>query len=225
MATARFKQEEMAKGPTLRQKGTEWAEPSSDLLADEHPSWAEIVGREISKVKGRAARPGAENSWGLDQDALQAKPSKRKPAPGMPDNWNFDSPLPYAQLGKKSRTGPIQWMRGALQHRRVSQAIAAVVLILFISSLNVPWNSLFEEQVEAMRAAIIAGINSVSQPIEERATFFIVDNFSDGVENWLSRSGSEIDRQDARLMASGDMFLWNDTLHFSSYHMDFNAKI
>jgi hypothetical protein len=60
---------------------------------------------------------------------------------------------------------------------------------------------------------------------EKRTAFFIVDDFSDGVENWLSRSGSEMDRQDARLMASGDMFLRNDTLHFSSCRMDFNTEI
>ena len=230
LATARFKQQEMAKSAAASANTGEWAAPAANLLADENPGWAEIVGREISKVRGHAARAGARDesksdSWGLDQEDIRAKPSKRKAKRAVPDDWSFDSPLPYGRFNQKSRTGPIQWMRGALQHRRVSQAVAAMVLILFVSSLNVPWNSLFEEQVETMKEGIVAAINSVSQPIEERAAFFIVDDFSNGIEKWLSRSGRSINRNAEGLMASGDMFLRDDTLRFSSYRMDFSAKI
>ena len=228
LATARFKQQEMAKGAAAGVKAGEWVAASAHLLADENPSWAEIVGREISKIKGRAARAGRRDesqpdAWGLDREAVQAKPSKRKRA--VPDEWSFDSPLPYARFDQPPRQGPIQWMRGAFQHSRVSQAVVAVMLILFISSLNVPWNFLFEHQVDAMKEHIVAAINSVSQPIEERAAFFIVDDFSDGIESWLSRSGRSIERNPDGLLASGDMFLRDDTLRFSSYRMDFNAKI
>lgn len=230
LATARFKQQEMAKSAVVGKGAVEWTAPSTDLLADENPSWAEIVGREISKIKKRAAHAGVleeppSDSWGLDHNAVQGKPSKRKAKQAIPDEWNVDSSLPYARIGQTSRTGPIQWMRGAFQHRRVSQAIAAMVLALFVSSLSVPWNSMFKDQVDAVKDSIVAAINNVSQPIEERAAFFIVDDFSDDVESWLSRSGRGIDRQADGLMASGDMFLRDDTLKFSSYRMDFNAKI
>ena len=230
LATARFKQQEMANSAAAGGATGEWTVPSANLLAEENPGWAEIVGREISKVRGHAARAGVRNesksdSWGLDQEDIRAKPSKRKAKRAVPDDWSFDSPLPYGRFNQKSRTGPIQWMRGAFQHRRVSQAVAAVVLILFVSSLNVPWNWLFEEQVDTLKDGIVAAINSVSQPIEERAAFFIVDDFSNGIEKWLSRSGRSINRNAEGLMASGDMFLRDDTLRFSSYRMDFKAKI
>ncbi len=230
LATARFKQQEMAKSGTAGAKTGEWAAPSVNLFADENPSWAEIVGREISKVRGRAARGGVKDepkpdAWGLDQEDIRAKPSKRKVKRAVPNEWSFDSPRPYARFNQKSRSGPIQWMRGTFQHRRISQAVAAVVLILFVSSLNVPWNSLFEEHVDTMKNSIVGVINSVSQPIEERAAFFIVDDFSSDTQKWLSRSGRSINRNAEGLIASGDMFLRNDTLRFSSYRMDFKAKI
>ncbi len=230
LATALLKQQEMTKEATAGVKAGEWRAPSAQLLADENPSWAEIVGREVSKVKGRAASAGSRDeskpeAWGLDREAVQTKPPKRQTKRAVPDEWSFDSPLPYARFDQQPRQGPIQWVRGAFQHRRVSQAVAAVILILFISSLNVPWNSLLERQVDVMKEHIVEAINSVSQPIEQRAAFFIVDDFSDGIDNWLSRSGRSIERNADGLMASGDMFLRDDTLRFSSYRMDFNAKI
>ena len=219
-----------SKEATAGVKADEWGAPSAQLLADENPSWAEIVGREVSKVKGRAASAGSRGeskpeAWGLDREAVQTKPPKRQTKRVVPDEWSFDSPLPYARFDQQPRQGPIQWVRGAVQHRRVSQAVAAVILILFISSLNVPWNSLLDRQVDVMKEHIVEAINSVSQPIEQRAAFFIVDDFSDGIDNWLSRSGRSIERNADGLMASGDMFLRDDTLRFSSYRMDFNAKI
>ena len=47
LATARFKQQEMAKSAVVGKGAVEWTAPSTDLLADENPSWAAIVGREI----------------------------------------------------------------------------------------------------------------------------------------------------------------------------------
>ena len=223
LATAHFEQNEIAQRASVGARTSDRKVVPANLLADDHPAWADVVGREIEKVKTKAARARlGVDSWGLDRSAVQPKPAKRKAKPAVSDQWGFDSPLPYARLNEKSRLGAIKWVRGAFENRRISQAVAVVVLILFISSLSLPSQGLF---IDSMKRELVGAINSVAQPIQHRAAFFIVDDFADGLENWQARSGRLTEQASAGLTASGDMFLRDDTLRFSSYRLDLNAKI
>ena len=165
-------------------------------------------------------RHSKSDSWGLDQDAIPTKRSRQ----ARPGEWSVNR-SPSSRFRQKPRTGLIRGLLDLLQYRGVSQAIVVVVLILLIGNSGVLQNSSFGSHIGTLTNGISRTINGMRQPIGERAAFFIVDDFQSGIENWLSQSGRSIEGNTDGLKAFDDMFLRDDTLRFSSYRVDFRAKI
>jgi hypothetical protein len=134
--------------------------------------------------------------------------------------------LPYGKPPEVRPPSVFGLIAEAARNRRVTQGLAVVVLVLFVSSFKVfPWNGFFSQQIGAAKEKIASVMGSLSRPIEERAAFFIADDFQTNVEQWLSRGSTSLSQGSVARLDSGNMFLRADTLKFSSYRMDFDAKI
>ena len=107
--------------------------------------------------------------------------------------------------------------------RRFSQAMVAIMVAVFVSTLNVPWRDWFSDHIESAAARIEVALSTFTQPIRERATFFIVDDFEQGAEKWISEGSMTFDP--GGLFRVSGMALREDTLNLESYRFDFDAKI
>ena len=130
------------------------------------------------------------------------------------------------EIRESARTRSLRTWQGIKQlffGRRFSQAMATIILVLFASTLDVPWRAWFSDHVEQARHRIEVAINSVTQPIRERAAFFIVDDFERGADAWLSEGSLTFDP--GGLLRVSGLALREDTLNLASYRLDFDAKI
>jgi len=91
--------------------------------------------------------------------------------------------------------------------------------------MDVPWRDWLYGQLEQAKAPLVAAMKAVSRPIQERAAFFIVDDFSHGVANWSSDSESVAVNPSGWLTVSEGLALHKDTMKLESYRLDFDAKI
>jgi hypothetical protein len=144
--------------------------------------------------------------------------------PVIDDDSVYDSPLPFREYGPQRRSRPWQAIENFFLSRAFSQAVAVCVLALFVSTLDVPWKNWMERQAQRVKDPIASIANNLSRPIKERSAFFIVDDFSGGLENWLeNRSLSLTDA--GQVAVRQGLSLHGDTLSLESYRMDFEAKI
>ena len=139
-----------------------------------------------------------------------------------------DDPFCDSIIGirESARTRSLRMQQGIKQlffGRRFSQAMVAIMLAVFASTLDVPWRAWFSDHVEQTRDRIEVAINSVTQPIRERAAFFIVDDFERGADAWLSEGSMTFDP--GGLLRVSGLALREDTLNLASYRLDFDAKI
>jgi hypothetical protein len=134
-------------------------------------------------------------------------------------------PLPEPQEEARPRIRPWQYVELILSNRRVVQGLAATVAFVLVSSMDVPWRDWLERQLEQVKAPLVAAMNAVSRPIQERAAFFIVDDFSQGVANWSFDSESVAVNSSGWLAVNEGLALHKDTMKLESYRLDFDAKI
>ena len=196
--------------------------------AGTRPDWTDAVGWEIAKNRRRRSE-GALAALGppsqVQAPVQQSKRSRKRDA-ALEEQWDFDSPLPFRRAEEPPRKSRAVQLLRQVANSRVSQGVVLTTLILFIvSSLDVPWRPWFSSQLGAAKERFASVINTVSRPIEERAAFFIADDFQSEVEQWLSRGSGSLSKDSTGRVASGNMFLRQDTLQFASYRMDFEAKI
>jgi hypothetical protein len=79
-------------------------------------------------------------------------------------------------------------------------------------------------QVQRVKDPIVAITNNLSRPIKERSAFFIVDDFSSGLDHWLGSTSLSVTDSGYVAVKQG-LSLHGDTLNLESYRMDFEAKI
>jgi hypothetical protein len=148
----------------------------------------------------------------------------RAPDLTIEDDSIFDSPLPFREYGPQRRSRPWQAIEAFFLSRGFSQAVAACVLALFVSTLDVPWRNWVDHQIQRVKDPIVAIASNLSRPIKERSAFFIVDDFSSGLGNWINnRSLSLTDT--GYLAVKQGLTLHGGTMNLESYRMDFEAKI
>ena len=143
--------------------------------------------------------------------------------PELEDDPFYDSTI---TIRDSARTGSLRIWRAIQQFflgRRFSQAMVAIMVAVFVSTLNVPWRDWFSDHIESAAARIEVTINTFTQPIRERAAFFIVDDFEQGAEKWISEGSMTFDP--GGLFRVNGMALREDTLNLESYRFDFDAKI
>lgn len=156
-------------------------------------------------------------------DQAGRKHGSRKRDNEISENWEIDSPLHYRRIND-SRSSTVAFLREALRKRRTSQAAFVVIALIFVATLDVPWSRLLDAQA-VMKDKFVAAANTLSRPIEERAAFFIADDFDSDVDEWVSRGAEGLAGGSVARVTPGSMFLRQDTLQLASYRMDFDTKI
>ena len=143
--------------------------------------------------------------------------------PELEDDPFYDSTV---AIRDSARTRSLRTWRRIQQFflgRRFSQAMVAIMVAVFISTLNVPWRDWFSDHIEGAATRIEVAINAFTQPIRERAAFFIVDDFEQGAGKWISDGSMTFDP--GGLFRVNGKALREDTLNLESYRFDFDAKI
>jgi len=203
---------------------------SLEALGRKNPLWADILGRETTKSdtgdKPRMLRAapaaGTRNTpWAQERAAATQAMSKSVPSAGT---WYVDSPQPFREFQQSRGKRLVRAVQRVMRSRRFSQAMAAMIALVFISSLDVPWSSWFSKQVSGAKNRLISTLNLMSSPIEERAAFFIAEDFQKGLDAWSSSGGSASLDANGLLKVKG-LVLHDKTLNFVNYRFDFDAKI
>ncbi len=140
------------------------------------------------------------------------------------DDSIFDSPMPFRDSPPPRPQSPWQAIEAFFLSRGFSQLVAACVVILFVSTLNVPWRNWFGDRLGKVQRPFLAVMDNLSQPIKDRAAFFIVDDFRGGLDHWLNREALLVN-QEGLVTVSNGLALRDDTLNLESYRLDFEAKI
>ena len=143
--------------------------------------------------------------------------------PELEDDPFYDSNI---AIRESARTGSLRTWRAIQQFflgRRFSQVMIAVVIMIFASTFSAPWRDWCGEQIDIASAKIELATSTFTQPIRERAAFFIVDDFEQGAEKWISEGSMTFDP--GGLFRVSGMALREDTLNLESYRFDFDAKI
>ena len=127
----------------------------------------------------------------------------------------------YATSGSRSL---IQGIREFLLGRRFSQALAMVLMVVFLSTLHDSSRAWLGKGLEKARDTVEVALNTMTRPIRDRAAFFIVDDFdAASADTWLS-AGTFDFNADGLGRVDG-LSLRQDTLRLESYRYDFDAKI
>lgn len=117
-----------------------------------------------------------------------------------------------------------QAIEGVFLSRAFSGALAVMMLVLFVGTLEVPWNEWVRRQASRVRNPIAAAVNQLSRPIEERAAFFIADDFSAGLDNWSAVRSIRVDPAGWLRVTEG-FTIHEETVNLQDYRLDFDAKI
>ena len=127
----------------------------------------------------------------------------------------------YASAGSQSLWHGI---RQFLLGRRFSQALAMVLLVVFMGTLNDTSRALLGKGLEKARDTIAVAVDTMTGPIRDRAAFFIVDDFdASSAGTWLSAGSFDFDA--AGLGRVDGLSLRQDTLNLENFRYDFDAKI
>ncbi len=127
----------------------------------------------------------------------------------------------YATSGSRSL---IQGIRQFLLGRRFSQALAMVLMIVFLSTLHDSSRAWLGKGLEKARDTVALALHTVTGPIRERAAFFIVDDFdAASADTWLSAGSFDFDA--GGLGRVNGLSLRQDTLGLEDFRYDFDAKI
>lgn len=117
-----------------------------------------------------------------------------------------------------------QAIEGVFLSRAFSGALATVMVVLFASTIDVPWNEWARRQAAGIKAPLAEAVATLSHPIEERAAFFIIDDFTSGNDQWERASALRIDPAGWASIGQG-LNLHKGTTTLTDYRLDFDAKI
>ena len=117
-----------------------------------------------------------------------------------------------------------QAIEGVLLSRTFARSLAVVTVALFAGAFDMPWRDWMQKQAVRVKAPISAAVAQLSQPMVQRAAFFIVDDFTSGVDHWRSSNRLLVDPA-GRLTVSEGLALHGNTTRLENYRFDFDAKI
>ncbi len=117
-----------------------------------------------------------------------------------------------------------QAIEGLFLSKAFSRAVAVAMVLLLVSTMDVPWRDWTRGNLAKMGTPIAAAVREVSQPVRQRAAFFITDDFSAGLENWTGGGSWKVDPA-GWLAVSRGLALNTETAELTDYRYDFDAKI
>jgi hypothetical protein len=202
---------------------------SLEALGRKNPLWAEILGRETTREPeekpGRVLR-AARKAGARHAEWSAARHSDGPAAKAVPEGeWFVDSPLPFREY--QASRGKRVWrsLQDMARSRRFTQVMAATLVLFLVSTLDVPWRSWAGKHISSAKERLASSIGSLSRPIEERAAFFIAEDFQKGLASWNSGGNGSVDLDPNGLMRVKGLALHERTLQFVNYRLDFDAKI
>lgn len=217
--------------PTLAGSDRDIKTESLEALGKKNPLWAEILGRETvrtelaetPRVLRSVRTAGTRNTpWAQERAAVIRAAKRKVPAEG---ELFVDSPLPFREYQASRGKRLLRRVQAVARSRRFSQAVAAVIVLFFVSTLDVPWSGWFGKQVSAAKNRMVTTLNSMSRPIEERAAFFIAEDFQKGLAPWQSSGSGSVNLDSNGLLKVKGLVLHDQTLNYVNYRFDFDAKI
>ncbi len=117
-----------------------------------------------------------------------------------------------------------QAVEGVFLSKTFARSLAAVTILLFASTVDVPWKDWLNRQASNIKEPIVAAMDQFSKPLKERAAFEISDDFTSGVDNWVSSNALNVDAAGWLTMSQG-LALNEATTDLTDYRLDFDAKI
>ncbi|MCB9383038.1 MAG: hypothetical protein H6509_00365 [Bryobacterales bacterium] len=188
------------------------------------PLWHALFAPE-SDLKGKAAKPVTEKV-NLDESKLRSHSAF---------DWASAGDIDLGDLTKtqkaRVKTSPThkpywlwQSVEGVFLSKTFARSLAAVTILLFASTVDAPWREWLNRQAGNIKQPIVAAMDNLSRPIQERAAFQISDEFTSGIENWASARSLDVDPAGWLKMRQG-LALNTETMRLTDYRMDFDAKI
>ncbi len=117
-----------------------------------------------------------------------------------------------------------QAIEGLFLSKAFSRAVAVALLLLLVSTTDVPWRDWTRGNLSRVGTPIASALREVSQPVRQRAAFFITDDFTHGLDNWSGNRALKVDPA-GWLAVSKGLALNTETADLKDYRFDFDAKI
>lgn len=117
-----------------------------------------------------------------------------------------------------------QAVEGLFLSKQFSRVVAVAMVMLFATTINVPWSQWTKASLERATQPIATAMRELSTPMRERAAFFIVDDFSDGLESWEGSNALQVDPAGWATLTRGFSVL-SSTSELQDYRLDFETKI
>lgn len=202
-------------------------QPRSTIRPENEPLWHTLFTPESTRPrKAEAPKRSTEQIW---RDRLRES-GRDWGAAGEIEapNLRESKPPPPVEPAESSKKRQHVWfwqaVEGLFLSKTFARSVAAVTVLLLISTFDVPWRQWLGEQAGRLREPIAAMANQLSRPIQERAAFFIVDDFTRGVDHWMSDRALNVDPAGWLTVQEG-LALHGGTTDLESYRFDFDAKI
>jgi hypothetical protein len=115
-------------------------------------------------------------------------------------------------------------IEGLFLSKQFSRAVAVAMVLLLASTVNVPWSAWTRASLDRATEPVAGFIRQLSTPMKERAAFFIVDDFSNGLEKWQGANSLHVDPAGWATVTRGFSIL-SSTTELQDYRLDFETRV
>lgn len=160
---------------------------------------------------------------GKSSQADPASAAGRSPALELPERRTGLSALAESV---RAMPRPTFWWRYRVtqmwHNRRFRQVGLVAVALVFAASFSVELSSWTNSTLASVPAPAASYLGVLQQPVQERAAFFIRDEFEKGLERW-DGAGSSL--SPAGYLRVNGLTLHNATMNLRDYRLDFDFRI
>ncbi len=115
-------------------------------------------------------------------------------------------------------------VEGLFLSKQFSRAVAVAMVLLLASTINVPWNTWTRASLDRATEPIADVIRQLSTPMKDRAAFFIVDDFSNGLDKWKGSNSLRVDPAGWATVTRG-LTVLSSTTELQDYRLDFETRV
>lgn len=117
-----------------------------------------------------------------------------------------------------------QAVEGLFLSKQFSRAVAVAMVLLLASTVNVPWSAWTRESLNRATEPVAGFVRQLSTPMQERAAFFIADDFSNGLDQWQGANSLHVDPAGWATLTRGFSIL-SSTSELQDYRFDFETRV
>jgi hypothetical protein len=117
-----------------------------------------------------------------------------------------------------------QAVEGLFLSKLFSRAVAVAMVILLASTMNVPWSAWTRASLDRATEPIAGFVQQLSTPMQERAAFFIADDFSNGLDKWQGANSLKVDPAGWATVTRG-LSILSSTTQLQDYRLDFETRV